>query len=90
MSVMELIDNLNYQLGYWNGMIDNLHTCGNEGPPQQDCHACKVKMEEYVERNHLEMPYLLFGWNHILGHFIRMLDRKIEQRDANRQKGAFI
>jgi hypothetical protein len=87
---MEMIDNLEYQLGYWNGMMDNLHTCSGSGPPQQDCHACKVKMERYVERNRLEMPYLLFGWDFILGHFIRMLDCKIDQRDANRQRGAFI
>lgn len=88
-----------FALGKWQGqsesILDHHHTCKDNRlmypwPPSQDCTACKRQVAKFVRTENLEIPYLLFGWDAIVHLFDEALKKKIAQRDANRQKGAFI
>ena len=93
-SLNDMLSKVHYQLGEWKGMINNMHTCDSPlrypWPPDPDCRACRSRIERFVENEHLEMPYRLFGWHVIVQHYWEMIDRKAKQAEARRNKGAGI
>lgn len=93
-SVNDMLSMVSYNLGRMSAHVDAMHTCDSvlryPWPPSQDCHACRFRIERFVEVEHLEMPYRLFGWDAIVHHFWEMLDRKAQQAEARRNMGAHI
>ena len=71
------------------------HTCDQRHfrhpwPPQKDCPGCQCEIDKWVRRLHLEMPYRLFGWDAVVDAAERAIQIKIDQAEANRNKGAYI
>lgn len=82
---------ISFRLGRMSGVMDSLHTCGSPlqypWPPNPNCHACRVRIDQFVEREHLQMPFLLFGWDVIVEHFWELLERMSQQAAARRNMG---
>jgi hypothetical protein len=78
---------------------DNSHTCKNAHfrypyPWERDCVGCRKSMDEFVRRFRLQMPYLLFGWDTMIEHYLQTIKRLGDEADervaTRREIGAYI
>ena len=93
-SLNDMLSMVSYHLGEMKGRMENMHTCDSAlrypWPPDPKCPACRSRIERFVEKEHLEMPYRLFGWHMIVHHYWEMIDRKAKQAEARRDRGTGI
>ena len=95
----DVMSMLMYRMGQFSArsemMIAQHHTCPQSylrypWPPEQGCPGCEHEIKKWVERLHLEMPFLLFGWSAVVEAAERAIQLKIDQAQARRQIGAYI
>lgn len=98
-SLDQRLGDLQWMMGHYTGRMeaykDSWHTCKDSHlrypwPPDKNCEACRRSVERHVKKNHLEMPYRLFGWDVIVYSLFLAINRKIEQAEARRNRGAYI
>lgn len=94
---------VNYELGVAMGRWMEMgrareeaeHSCEKQHfrypwPPDKNCPGCRATVSKYVRIFHLELPYLLLGWDITVAEISRMFDYKVEQAAARRDVGAHI
>ncbi len=94
-AVMEGMVDLAYQLGRMTAQMEAIHTCElahlrYPWPPDPECDACRKRIEQFVDKHHLEMPYRLFGFDWLVSHYKQYLDRRTEKARAWREMGSGI
>jgi len=102
MAVAELTDVMNRlerRMTEWSVraeiMAEQHHTCQQSHlrypwPPEKGCPGCKHEIQKWVDRLHLEMPFLLFGWDAVIDAAERAIQLKIDQAHVRRNMGAGI
>ena len=98
-SFHDVMSMVSFRLGQWSAQAEmaanQIHTCKESHlrypwPPQQGCSGCEREIQKWAKRFHLEMPLLLFGWQAVIDEAERAIQRKIDQAEVNRNKGAYI
>lgn len=98
-SLPDVMSMLQFRMGQYSAkaemMAEQLHTCRQNclrypWPPEQGCPGCKIQIQKWVDRLHLEIPYLLFGWDAVVETAERNIQLKIDQAHARRNMGAGI
>ncbi len=82
-----------FRLGIFIAESESTHTCNlnhlrRPWPPSKNCEGCRFYIEKIVEREKLQMPYLLFGWDAIVDNFNLKLECIIRQKNLNLAKRA--
>lgn len=98
--VMKLdLQEMGFELGRWTGemnaILDNLHTCRfsylkHPWPLDPKCDGCRRELQKFVDRNHLTMAHRLLGWQPIVEHMQRDIQRRIDEAQARRNVGSGI
>lgn len=50
-------------------------------PPKKDCDSCVDRIERYVQRNYMQIPYLLFGFDAMVEMMHVNVSRMVEERN---------
>lgn len=95
MNINTGIAQIAYQLGRLSAEVESVHTCAlahyrYPWPLDPQCKGCLHRIEQFVEKNHLELPYKLFGVEVILDHLVADHNRRIEKAKAWREMGSGI
>lgn len=95
----EVLQALSYKLGMvaarYDQMADQRHSCTQSHlrtpwPPEKGCLGCEREIQKWVKRLYLEMPYRLFGWECVVDSAERAIQKRINQAQVHRDKGAGI
>lgn len=80
-----------YMIGVWSVSAKQAHSCNSmQWPPDPECEGCCARLETFIQRNHLELPHLLFGREAMVDHMELDILRRIEAAQAHRFTGAYI
>jgi hypothetical protein len=83
-----------FRVGQLNACTEVMHTCGSDSrypwPPDCDCPACRSRVEKFVESNHLELAYRLYGFQAMVDHYQRELNWRSEKARIARSLGSGI
>ena len=84
-----------FKMGKMTAKMEDFHTCELSylrypWPLDQNCSGCRHQLENFVEWNHLEMAYRLFGWNAIINHMEADVKRRSDMAAARRNMGGGI
>jgi hypothetical protein len=90
-----MMNSICYQLGQMAAKVEDFHNCKMSHlrypwPLDPSCDGCRHRLEKFVKACHLEIPYLLFGWDSMIDHLIRDVDRRARMAEAYRNQGSGI
>lgn len=90
-----MMNNICFRLGQMSAKVEDFHTCELSHlrypwPLDPECNGCRNQLEKFVERNYLQIPYLLFGWDAMIDHLAADTKRRSDMAAARRNMGAGI